>query len=73
MEAAAKLTERERQVLALIGRGYPVSRIAEALRIEASTVRKHRENLMRKLDLHTTAEIVLFVVRKIVRTRDESP
>ena len=58
----ASLTEREREILDLIGSGRSTSQIASGLGIAVSTVRKHRENMMRKLDLHTTAEIVLYVV-----------
>ena len=57
----ASLTPREREVLALIGRGLSNRAVAAALGVELGTARKHRENLMRKLNLHTTAEIVLYV------------
>jgi DNA-binding NarL/FixJ family response regulator len=56
------LTERELEVLDLIGRGRSTADIAHDMQIAISTVRKHRENMMRKLDLHTTAEIILYVV-----------
>jgi DNA-binding NarL/FixJ family response regulator len=58
----ASLTEREREILEAIGEGRSTADIARDLAIAISTVRKHRENMMRKLDLHTTAEIVLYVV-----------
>jgi DNA-binding CsgD family transcriptional regulator len=58
----ASLTDREREVLDSIGRGRSTGEIADAMQIAVSTVRKHRENMMRKLDLHTTAEIILYVV-----------
>jgi DNA-binding NarL/FixJ family response regulator len=57
-----QLTEREREVLDFIGRGRSTAEIASQMQIAVSTVRKHRENMMRKLDLHTTAEIILYVV-----------
>jgi DNA-binding NarL/FixJ family response regulator len=56
------LTDREFEVLEAIGKGRSTSDIASQMRIAVSTVRKHRENMMRKLDLHTTAEIILYVV-----------
>ena len=56
------LTDREREVLDLIGRARATADIASQMKIAVSTVRKHRENMMRKLDLHTTAEIILYVV-----------
>jgi DNA-binding NarL/FixJ family response regulator len=64
MKPLSALTSREKEILGLIGRGSSTSEIAAELNIKVSTVRKHRENLMRKLDLHTTAEIVLFAVRR---------
>jgi DNA-binding NarL/FixJ family response regulator len=64
MKPLSSLTSREREILNLIGQGCSTSDIANELHIKVSTVRKHRENLMRKLDLHTTAEIVLFAVRR---------
>ena len=70
MKPVSSLTSREKEILGLIGRGCSTSDIASVLRIKISTVRKHRENLMRKLDLHTTAEIVLFAVRKGVLKDD---
>jgi DNA-binding NarL/FixJ family response regulator len=62
MSAAQLLTSREGQILDLIGRGFSTRRISESLKIEIATVRKHRENLMRKLDLHNTADIVLYTL-----------
>jgi DNA-binding NarL/FixJ family response regulator len=58
----SSLTEREREVLDFISRGRSTADIAREMQIAVSTVRKHRENMMRKLDLHTTAEIILYVV-----------
>jgi DNA-binding NarL/FixJ family response regulator len=61
--AHTELTPRERQILALIAQGTSSTQIAERFCISALTVRKHRENLMRKLDLHNTAELAAYVVR----------
>ncbi|MFY0727195.1 response regulator [Pseudomonas sp. NFX15] len=61
--ANTELTARERQILALIAQGASSTQIAERFCISALTVRKHRENLMRKLDLHNTAELAAYVVR----------
>ncbi len=46
-----RLTQREREVLNLIGEGYKNREIAEELRISVKTVARHRANLMEKLDL----------------------
>lgn len=61
--AAAPLTRRERQILALAAQGRSAREIAEHYSISPLTVRKHRENLMRKLDLHSTAELAAYAVR----------
>ena len=58
------LTRREQQLLALIGEALSSTEIAHRLGISVATVRKHRENLMRKLDLHNTAELVLYAIRR---------
>jgi len=55
---ASRLTERERQLMHEIARGHAVQEIAEKLDISVSTVRKHRENIMEKLELNTTAQLV---------------
>jgi len=57
------LTRREQQVLAMAARGATAAQIAEDLHISPYTARKHRENLMRKLGLHSTAELVAYAVR----------
>lgn len=57
------LTEREWQILRGIANGDGHQQIGARLRISPLTVRKHRENLMRKLDLHSTAELTAFAVR----------
>jgi two-component system, NarL family, response regulator NreC len=58
------LTARERQVLQILGQGRTNKEVATMLNISLSTVETHRTNLMQKLDLHSTAEIVLYAVRK---------
>lgn len=55
---AGALTKRERAVLREIARGHPVDAIADGLGISVSTVRKHRENIMQKLALNSTAQLV---------------
>ena len=52
------LTKRERSVLREIARGNSVDQMADALGISPSTVRKHRENVMAKLKLNSTAQLV---------------
>jgi len=61
--SAVELTRRERQILILAAQGRSAREIAEQFSISPLTVRKHRENLMRKLDLHSTAELAAYAVR----------
>jgi len=58
------LTEREKEVLQLIAEGKSNKEIATILDLSVYTVETHRNNLMQKLSLHSTAEIVLYAVRK---------
>ncbi|MFJ4293811.1 response regulator [Cupriavidus sp. NPDC089707] len=62
-DGLASLTRREQQILILIARGATAGDIAAQLDISPLTARKHRENLMRKLDVHNTAELVVFAAR----------
>lgn len=57
------LTRRERQILGMIPHGVSNRDIANRLGISLLTARKHRENLMRKLDLHSGAELTAYAVR----------
>lgn len=58
------LTAREREVLQLLAEGRSNKEVAALLDVGVSTVETHRANLMQKLNLHNTAEIVLYAVRK---------
>jgi two-component system, NarL family, response regulator NreC len=58
------LTEREKEVLQLIAEGKSNKEVATILDLSVYTVETHRTNLMQKLNLHNTAEIVLYAVRK---------
>ena len=58
------LTDREKEVLQLLAEGRSNKEVAAVLGIGVSTVETHRMNLMQKLNLHSTAEIVLYAVRK---------
>lgn len=52
------LTSREREVMALIVQGRTSKEIARLLGVSVLTVRKHRENLLRRLGLHSTAQLL---------------
>ncbi|HEX6213800.1 MAG TPA: response regulator transcription factor, partial [Vicinamibacterales bacterium] len=58
------LTDREKEVLQLLAEGRSNKEVATLLDLGVSTVESHRANLMEKLNLHNTAEIVLYAVRK---------
>ncbi|TCP05309.1 regulatory LuxR family protein [Rubrivivax gelatinosus] len=55
------LSAREREVMAFVVAGHTSKEIARRLGISPLTVRKHRENLMRKLEVATTARLVALV------------
>jgi len=66
-QAAAQpgmLGSRERQVLALLADGKRSSEIGERLHIATATVEAHRRNIMRKLGLHSVAELTKYAIRK---------
>lgn len=59
-----KLTAREKQVLQLIAQGKSNKEIATLLNLSVNTVSVHRANLMEKMNIHRTADLVLFAIRK---------
>jgi len=58
------LTDREQQVLTYLAEGASNEEIAASLVISPKTVARHRENIMRKLNLHSRAELVRYAIRK---------
>jgi DNA-binding NarL/FixJ family response regulator len=58
------LTEREKELLYLLAQGKTNKEAATIMNVSVSTVETHRTNFMQKLNLHNTAEIVLYAVRK---------
>lgn len=59
-----RLGRREREVLRLIAEGRRSAAIAEHLHISVATVEVHRRNIMRKLGLHTVAELTRYAIRE---------
>lgn len=57
------LTKREKEVIKLIGEGYRSKNIAEQLSISIKTVEKHRSNIMKKLDLHSTSSLTNYAIQ----------
>jgi two-component system response regulator NreC len=58
------LSDRERQVLQLVAEGKTTKEIASILGISVNTAESHRTNLMEKLDIHDTAGLVRYALRK---------
>jgi DNA-binding NarL/FixJ family response regulator len=61
--SASMLTAREREVVQLIAEGNSNKKIAQLLSISVKTVETHRSASMRKLDIHSTADLVRYAVR----------
>lgn len=60
----ATLTPREREVLKLIAQGNSVKEIAHLLGLSVKTIEAHKFNLMRKLDIHNKAQLVIYAIQK---------
>jgi two-component system, NarL family, response regulator NreC len=69
-EGFEQLTVREREVLQLIAEGRKTREIAELLYISIKTVETHRAHIMNKLDIHSTAELTRYAMRKGIISSD---
>jgi DNA-binding NarL/FixJ family response regulator len=58
-----RLTSREREVVQLIAEGKSTKEVAVALGLSVKTAETHRSNIMRKLELHSVSDLVLYAVR----------
>lgn len=58
------LTEREKEVIRLIGEGMSGREISDRLSISVKTVVTHRSNIMEKLGVHNTAELIRYAIRE---------
>jgi DNA-binding NarL/FixJ family response regulator len=58
------LTDRERQVLQLIAEGMTTKEVAVRLGLTVKTADSHRSTLMNKLNIHSTAELVHYAIRR---------
>lgn len=63
-EKLKRLTPRERQILQLIAQGLSTREIALTLGLSVNTVAVHRANLMDALEIHRSAELIVFAMRK---------
>ncbi len=59
----AKLTEREREIVGMLCEGDSSKHVARRLDLSVATVRKHRENIMGKLDVHNVAELIAIALK----------
>ena len=58
------LSEREREVFQLVAEGHSNKDVSDLLSISVATVETHRAHILQKLDVHSTAELVLYAVRR---------
>jgi two-component system response regulator NreC len=58
------LSLREREIFQLIAEGHSNKAIADRLSVSPATVETHRAHILQKLDVHNTAELVLYAVRR---------
>lgn len=58
------LSNREREIFQLVAEGRSNKEVAELLSISAATVETHRARVLQKLNVHNTAELVLYAVRR---------
>ena len=65
------ITQREREVLKLLGEGYQNKEISDMLHISVKTVEKHRANIMNKLDLHNAAALTAYAIEHGLVAKNE--
>lgn len=63
-ESSADLTSREREVLQLIAEGMTTKQIANSLNVSVKTVETHRRKIMKKLDIHSIAELTKVAIQE---------
>jgi DNA-binding NarL/FixJ family response regulator len=61
--ARNRLTPREREIVQLLAEGKSSKEVAVALGLSVKTAETHRSNIMRKLELHSVSDLVLYAVR----------
>lgn len=58
------LTHKERQILQLISEGFSSKKIAEEFKLSLNTIHVHRNNIMRKLNIHKQAELIRYAIKE---------
>jgi len=64
MSRGTALTPREREVVKMLAEGNSVRQIAGILGLSMKTIEAHKFNLMRKLDIHNKAQLVMYAIQK---------
>ena len=62
--AESPLSEREQEIVVLIAKGFSTQEIAQRLHLSHHTINTHRKNILKKLGLKTTVDVVLYAVNK---------
>lgn len=63
-DKVVELTRKEREVLQLIAEGFSNREIAESMNLSANTIHVHRNNIMRKLDMHRQADLIRYAIKE---------
>ena len=64
LDRHVQLADRLREVVGLLCEGDSSKHIARKLDLSVGTVRKHRENIMAKLDVHSVAELIALALKR---------
>ena len=64
LTVSSQLSAREREVLQLIAEGWSTKQIAAHLYVSVKTIETHRRQIMKKLDLHTIADLTKYAIRE---------
>jgi DNA-binding NarL/FixJ family response regulator len=72
-DKVTRLSPREREVVQLVSEGKASKEIANILKLSLATAETHRSNILRKLRLHSIAELVLYAVRNEIIHVEFSP
>jgi DNA-binding NarL/FixJ family response regulator len=69
--ASSVLTDRESEVLQLMAEGVSTKQIALRLHVSVKTIETHRRQIMKKLDIHTVAELTKYAIRMGLTSVDQ--
>jgi DNA-binding NarL/FixJ family response regulator len=70
--AASQLSDRELEVLQLLGQGVPTREVADRLNLSVKTIESYRANIKRKLDLKNATELMQYAVKWVQTSGDMS-